>query len=314
VSNAVGVGTVNVMKNDREKGKEHISVCICTYKRPNLLDILLDRLEGLKTEDLFTYSLVIVDNDDAESARTIVDSFAEKSRIPVRYDVEPEQNIALARNRAVQNASGNYVTFIDDDEFPRKDWLLNLYNGLQKYKADGVLGPVLPHYEGNPPQWVTRGGFYDRPSHETGTVLDWENTRTGNVLLRTGIFREMKNAFRREFGRGGEDKDFFRRMIGNGLRFVWVAEAPVYEIVPPERFSRSFMLRRALLRGKIPHFTLRDLLVSLVAIPIYTSILPFLPLGGQHVFMKYLIRDFDHIGRVLAFCGLDVIKERYVMK
>lgn len=279
-----------------------------------MLAHLLNELENQRTENLFTYSAVVIDNDADESARETVDSFKRRSTVPVKYDVEPEQNIALARNRAVQNSSGDFLAFIDDDEFPPKDWLLNLYNGLHRYNADGVLGPVLPHYEGNPPQWVTRGGFYDRPSHETGTVLDWENTRTGNVLLRTGIFREMKNAFRREFGRGGEDKDFFRRMIGNGLRFVWVAEAPVYEIVPPERFSRSFMLRRALLRGKIPHFTSRDLLVSLVAIPIYTSILPFLPLRGQHVFMKYLIRDFDHIGRVLAFCRLDVIKEKYVMK
>jgi len=52
--------------NDRESGLEHVSVCICTYKRPSLLEKLLYKLENLKTDDHFTYSIVAVDNDDSE--------------------------------------------------------------------------------------------------------------------------------------------------------------------------------------------------------------------------------------------------------
>ena len=36
----------------------------------------------------------------------------------VKYCVEPRQNIALARNKALQNAEGDLIAFIDDDEFP----------------------------------------------------------------------------------------------------------------------------------------------------------------------------------------------------
>jgi cellulose synthase/poly-beta-1,6-N-acetylglucosamine synthase-like glycosyltransferase len=70
------------------------------------------------------------------------------------------------------------------------------------------------------------------------------------VLLRSSIFKDKDNWFRAEFGSGGEDRDLFRRLIDKGCKFVWCAEAPVYEVVPPERFKRSFMLRRALLRRK----------------------------------------------------------------
>ncbi len=118
--------------------------------------------------------------------------------------------------------------------------------------------------------------------------------------------------FNPEFGMGGEDRDFFRRMIDKGFRFIWCDEAPVYESVSAVRCKRSFMLKRALLRGKIPHFSLLDIVKSLVAIPLYSSILPILILLGHHRFMKYLIKDFDHIGRILAFCGIDVIKQKYV--
>ena len=93
-------------------------------------------------------------------------------------------------------------------------------------------------------------------------------------MLRRAIFDNGENLFKREFGSGGEDRDFFRRMIAKGLRFVWCAEAPVYESVPAERCRRSFMLRRALLRGQLPHFTGIDFLKSLFAVPLYTASLP----------------------------------------
>jgi len=294
---------------------EHISVCICTFKRPDFLRRLLNELVHQRTEGLFSYSVIVVDNDCSRSAQHIVESFQQPSHVDVLYDVEPEQSIALARNRAVKNAVGDFIAFIDDDEIPTRDWLLNLFRAFNEFKADGVLGPVLPHYETKPPTWIIKGRFHERPSHKTGTVLPWTLTRTGNVLLRRDIFDGKENMFRLEFGSGGEDRDFFRRMIGKGRTFLWCAEAPVYEVVPPERYTRSFMLRRALLRGKTPYNqSALPLLKSLVAIPAYTILLPFLLFTKHHIFMKYLVKYFDHIGRILALMGINVIKETYVVK
>jgi len=293
---------------------DYISVCICTYKRPRPLERLLVKLQDQETKGLFRYSIVVVDNDHMQSAKGIVKSFGEKSSIAIDYYCEPEQNISLARNKAVQNAKGNFVAFIDDDELPVNNWLLNLYKAYHEFNADGILGPVMPYYEIEPPQWIIKGKFYERPSHKTGAVLHWTNTRTGNVLLRKNIFSEKENMFRLEFGRGGEDRDFFRRMIERGFHFVWCAEAPVYETVAPERFKRSFMVRRALVRGQNPHFGLFDILKSLIAVPLYTLALPLLLFLSHHIFMKYLIKDFDHIGRILAFWGIDVVRDQYVMK
>ena len=53
----------------------HISICICTYKRPHLLEKLLKKLQYQKTNDLFTYSIIVVDNDKNKSAKCIVEEF-----------------------------------------------------------------------------------------------------------------------------------------------------------------------------------------------------------------------------------------------
>jgi succinoglycan biosynthesis protein ExoM len=293
---------------------KHISVCICTFKRPSLLNFLLSKLEQQQTEELFSYSIVVVDNDNRKSAQDVVQSFQRRSSLDVSYYVESEQNIALARNKAVENAEGDFIAFIDDDEFPLQNWLACLFKAINKFKAYGILGPVHPYYEVKPPGWIIKGKFYERPSHKTGDILDWSNTRTGNVLLRREMFDGQNNMFNPEFGTGGEDREFFRRMISRRLRFVWCAEAPVFEAVPPERCKRSFMLRRALLRGRKTPYE-NSLIVHLkpfVAIPLYSLLLPFLLLTQHHIFMKYLIKDFDHIGRLLRLCGFNALNEKYI--
>ena len=295
--------------------RKHISVCICTYKRPQLLLRLLTALAAQEASGLFTYSVVVADNDHLESARAIVSDFAATAPIPIRYCVEPRQNIALARNKAIENASGDLIAFIDDDEFPTKRWLVTLFDACNEYDVDGVLGSVKPHFDEEPPQWVVKGKFYERLTYPTGFVIDWKKGRTGNVLLRTQIFAAGDPPFNPEF-LNVEDQEFFGRMIEKGHVFIWCNEAVAYEVVPPLRWKRTFMLRRALLRGAMElntvTFGARDVVKSIVAVLAYTVALPFALLSGQHRFMDLLIRLCDHLGKLLALVGITPVREPYV--
>jgi succinoglycan biosynthesis protein ExoM len=293
----------------------HISVCICTYKRPHLLKRLLEKLETQKTDGLFAYSVVVADNDESESAKSIVKEFLEKSPIRVCYCVEPRQNIALTRNKAIENASGDFIAFIDDDELPTNRWLVTLYRVCEEYGVDGVLGPVKPCFDEGAPKWVRRGNFYKRPVYPTGLALDWRKGRTGNVLLKREIFANGNPPFRSEF-RAGEDQDFFRRMVDRGYRFIWCSEASVYESVPALRWKRTVMLRRALLRGASaalqPSTGAVSIAKSVIATVIYSCALPFALLLGQDRFMTLLVKLCDHVGKLLALLGINPIKEQYV--
>src|SRR5882757_8144833 len=74
----------------------HISVCVCTFKRPALLADLLQGLLNQTTDGTFTYSIVLVDNDRHESGRPTVERFQVARPEAIDYFVEPEQSIALA--------------------------------------------------------------------------------------------------------------------------------------------------------------------------------------------------------------------------
>lgn len=296
--------------------KPLISVCVCTYRRSRQLEQLLQCLDQQATKGLFSFSIVVVDNDARQSARSVVELSAERLIVPIVYGVEPRQNIALARNASVAMATGEYVAFVDDDEEPSSDWLRRLYEVLIEYGVDGVIGPVVPRFEENAPSWAVNGGVFQRPAFKTGEVIHWGAAGIGNALVKREVLLELDGPFRSQFGAGGEDQDLFRRAISRGRVFVWSAEAVCYEPVPPERTKVAFQLRRALLRGKIalrgPGAGWRVILKSAVAVPLYAFTLPVCLTLGSHIFVTQLVRSFDHLGKLLAASGIDLVGDKYI--
>ena len=291
-----------------------ITVCVCTFKRSAWLSSLLGHLEAQRTDGLFTHDVVVADNDAARSAEGVVVHYATTSTMRITYCVEPEQNISLVRNRAVANARGQLLAFIDDDELPVTDWLFELYQTGLKYQVDGVLGPVLPRFQNAAPRWLIKGRFFDRPRHPTGSPVDWPEARTGNVLLSRHVLDSVSPPFRPQFGSGGEDVDFFRRASESGFKFVWCDAAVVHEVVPPYRCTLRFLIRRAVLRGsnfpKQSAPRTKNVVKSVVAVPSYAVALPFLAVVAHPLFFAYLIKLFEHGSRLLALAGLPLLTER----
>jgi glycosyltransferase involved in cell wall biosynthesis len=275
----------------------------------------------LETGGLFTYSVVIIDNDCEGSAKRTIEDISSNISIGLEYYIQPQRNIALARNMAIQKARGDYVAFIDDDEFPVSSWLFNLYKAYHDFKADGVLGPVRPHFESTPPDWILKGRFCERPEYKTGTRMHWAETRTGNVLLGRHIL-ESQYPFNPQFAVGGEDTNFFKERMDEGNVFIWCNEALVYETVHSTRLRKIYFLKRAFLKGNVSihyHGTMEgfwdkagSFMKSFAAFLLYTAILPFTLLVGVHVFMKYLMKDVYDVIRLLAGFGLILVRNRNI--
>ncbi|MFP4162740.1 MAG: glycosyltransferase family 2 protein [Chitinispirillaceae bacterium] len=292
-----------------------VAVCVCTYKRPRMLRGLLLELNKQKAEGI-RFSVTVVDNDVKRSAQPELKELRKSLNFKVRYVNEPRKNIAKARNAAVRNAHGEYIAFIDDDEFPGEHWLRDMLEVCRERKVEGVLGPVLPHYDEASPKWLRKSGLCDRKRFPTGTVL--KNTslmRTGNVLLSRRFLEEHRMSFDEKYGlTGGEDTDFFRRALNKGGTFVWCDEAGVYEYVPLERSTRKYHLERALLRGTLNARKVGVLsmpvLKSSVAVLFYLPALPVLFLLGHDFFMRYLVKSCDHVGRLCGVFGVELVKDR----
>jgi len=300
--------------------KDHISICICTYHRNRSLENLLSKLAFQDTGNLFDFSIVVVDNDADGPAEETVTGVKHRLGLEITYGIEPVRTIPAARNHSIRLAKGNYIGIIDDDEFPPPQWLLTLYRAIHTFDVDGALGPVHPFFEQSPPDWLLKSGLCERPFLRSGTLLHWEDTRTGNVLLKKSVFDEHQLQFDLSCKTSGSDKEFFREAMALGYRFVAVEEAPVYEIVPPERQTKSYYLRRAIVhasnerkyRAPMLH-GVKKILVPikfLVALGIYSFLLPFCFIRGTHIVMKCLEKVVYHSSWLLRMLGVDLAKER----
>ncbi|MCK5507325.1 MAG: glycosyltransferase family 2 protein [Desulfobacterales bacterium] len=292
-----------------------VSVCICTFRRPALLANLLNSLKCQDLDPGIHFEVVVVDNDRNRSAEDTVRKFQLQAEVRVIYDCEPEQNISLTRNRTIRNADGNFIAFIDDDEFPCKNWLLLLYRLLKQCEFDGVLGPVIPEFPSGTPEWLRKGNFFDRRRLPTGTRITERDGRTGNVLFRRSIFGEDELWFDPVYGRtGGEDSDFFRRQFGRGRVFLWCDEAVVYENVPEDRWKISFHLKKYLRLGTINGELLRKMgsLKGLFKyVIILSAIVLLMPLSmfcGKHVWLRAIMKGTYSAGCLSAFFGISFVR------
>lgn len=290
--------------------KPDVSICIATFLRPRGLGRLLDSLTRLKLPPGLTVETIVVDNDAGGSAASVVQSHAGRLG-PLRYLLEPRQNIALARNRALSEARGEWLLFVDDDEAVDENWLAAYLRLVDRAQCDGAFGPVLPRLEGAGPRWLDAETFYARPRYATGAALGRGDLRTSNAMLRRSLFEGRR--FDPRFGRsGGSDSELFGRMHSSGARFLWCDEARVVEFVPPERHRLGWLARRAF-RGGWLHTQLgRDTGRARAATECARAVLalgglvlaaPLVLPGGRRALARICLRVCTQAGHLWSWAG-----------
>ena len=245
-----------------------VAFCISTYDRPAQLAALLDALARLDATDAGSLLVAVVDNDAAGSAREVVDAARARLTFPVVYDIEPERNISLARNRSVRLAldgGADWLVFIDDDEVPRRQWLTELLRVQRATGADVVTGPVVAQLPEETPRWIRSAFTRDRsvPSGRTVPIAE-----TANALVARAVVERIAGPFEPQFGlTGGGDSRFFLRARLGGAKIVWAADAIVEEEVPPSRVRLGWLLQRAYREGNAGAFVERGVLPATRWVP-----------------------------------------------
>ncbi len=229
--------------------REVVSVCIATFRRPERLDALLG---DLAAQSLLPQQVVVVDNDAQASARGVIER-RRAAGVPweLRYDIQPERNIARTRNLSVSLATGDCLAFVDDDERAPPMWLQQLRDCAAAHQAQAVLGPVVPQVPDSAPAWIRRGSFYDFPRMRTGETVPLNRLRFGNVLIDGAAMRAIPGPFDERYGlTTGEDADMLIKLVNRGGKAVWCDEAIVHEPVEAARLSQRWLLQRAVSGGQ----------------------------------------------------------------
>ncbi len=221
-----------------------LTVAICTRDRPAQLARCLKSLQTLNLssfEDPVSLDILVVDNAPTTNATQRLASAAPH----LRYVIEPRPGLDFARNRAIKEAQGELLAFIDDDVVVDSGWLAGLAAAWMEYPdAAGFTGQVLPYELATKAQVIfeKRGGF--RRGFDTicfGRTLEGHPAYpmsagifgTGaNMAFQTHILKRL-NGFDEALDTGpplpaAGDHDIFYRLIQNGYAIVYQPEFLVF--------------------------------------------------------------------------------------
>ena len=231
--------------SDPPPHRRSLTIAICTHARTEKLARLLESLRSLKGTWLPNQlEIVVVDNAPPDSrTRDHVHRILAENKPPVgaslRYICEPRIGLDFARNRALCEARGEWIAFLDDDVVVEPHWITGLDEAwLENPDAVAVTGLVLPLVLETESQILFEryGGF----RRGCDKIRFHGPTRPGNPLYPcgAGIFGAGANmAFEvdtlRSLGGfdnaldtgatlpGGGDLDIFYRVIRAGYPLVY---------------------------------------------------------------------------------------------
>jgi len=222
-----------------------ISICVCTYRRPGVVDTMhsLFAQAGLSRSD---HEIIVADDDPELSARGPILKLAEHAPTVVRYVVSGARNISSCRNTCLQAARGVWVAFIDDDQVAEPNWLQEMISTASEFGADAVKCYVRAIYPPETPDWIRAGGAYTYDYGRNGKEVLL--AATCGILFRRDFLGAGALLFDVSLGiTGGEDTEYFIKFRELGGKIVSCRTAVANEIVAPARVNPLYLKRR--LRG-----------------------------------------------------------------
>ena len=108
-----------------------ISVIILTYNREQYVR---NMIEDILKQTYKGFEYIIIDNGSTDRSGEIADIYASKDQRIHVVHLKDAKSIGCARNIGLRESKGEYVAFVDGDDFVDKNYLLNLYNRTIKGK------------------------------------------------------------------------------------------------------------------------------------------------------------------------------------
>lgn len=234
-----------------------VTVAICTHNRAKDTGEAIESVlaQSFAQDQIET---VVVDNRSADNTAEVVGKLAELHGSRVRYIHESELGLSVARNRAIREAKGEFILFLDDDALASRLWVQHIVDVFESDAAIGCVGGKIdPIWEAAEPDWIPE------EHRSVFTILDYASEITempapaipygANVAFRASVFQHYK-PFREDLGRvgtnllSGEESELIAR-IRERYKVFYTPFASVQHKIAKERTTKKWFLKRIFWQG-----------------------------------------------------------------
>lgn len=117
-----------------------VSVIIPVYNAEKYLPKSLDSVCNQTLKDL---EIICVNDCSTDNSLKILQEYAEKDGRIKLIDLKENKGAAAARNTGIKNAQGEYIGFLDSDDYIINDFYYKLYNSVKSNDADAAKGKLI---------------------------------------------------------------------------------------------------------------------------------------------------------------------------
>lgn len=238
-----------------------ISIIIATSGRVEKVRRLLDGLSRLHGSADFDHEVIVANNaaDEAraQAVEALVREQAERGRMRCRQIREPVPGKCRAQNRAIREARGSILAFLDDDLEVSPEWLASIARFFEECPHDIMQGSVLMYPKDREDAELQRA----LKRYRTVDFIDYGYPRGsdlktltgGNIAVKREVFEQV-GLFDERLGPGGygisEDVEFATRVLQAGKRIGYEPKAAVYNELDPSRLTEEFFRVRHEQQGR----------------------------------------------------------------
>lgn len=258
-----------------------ISVIVPVY---NVEKWLRRCIDSILAQTFTDFELLLIDDGSTDTSGVICDEYAEKdSRIHVFHT--PNSGVSDTRNTGLSNARGEWITFIDSDDWVDEDYLMSLMKVDDK--AEFRLSPFWMEFP-NGMSSIGIGNMYFGRTITIQQLLDISNRLLWNIcckLYKNNIINSNNLRFETGFDLG--EDTFFNYKYLSKIRYAAISQHASYHYRQENQNSLS---------KKIPTFETMDHFLRLVE-----NTLKQIPKDIDITIARYTLISF-YVQKVIYIC------------
>ena len=211
-----------------------ISIIIPVYNSENYIERCMESLVNQTLEDI---EIIVVDDGSTDNSYSILERFAKKdSRIKIIQQENAKQG--AARNNGLRNALGDYITFVDIDDWISLDFCEKMLSTIEKTGADFVVSSAYRIKSNGKKRKYT---YYDEEkiyTEQNDIIKTIKIPETWSVWSKLYKKEILNNIFFEE-GTYYEDIEFLLKAVNNTKKIATVPNTYYYYFSNPTSTIKS---------------------------------------------------------------------------
>ena len=195
-----------------------VSVIVPVYNVEKYLDKCLS---SLVEQTLSEIEIIIVDDGSTDSSPEIIKRYAEKYENIISVQKE-NGGLSDARNFGLPFASGEYIGYLDSDDYIDSEMYEVMYEKAKSTNSDIVECNLHHTYQNYEDTEIMTKLYAPGELLTHGRCIVWNKIYNRKWLLDTGVMFQFRSKF--------EDLDFYSRIVPFIRKYEYVDIAPIHYV------------------------------------------------------------------------------------